>query len=101
MRAVASAAAPVETPPTKSRRSGVSLPDCRGPARAEQIEVRGVTMKISSHATGIGCALLLSVGTTTVAMAAEGDNIEEVVVTGIRHGIEDAIEIKKGNDSIV
>jgi TonB-dependent receptor len=58
-------------------------------------------MKISSHATGIGCALLLSVGTTTVAMAAEGDNIEEVVVTGIRHGIEDAIEIKKGNDSIV
>jgi TonB-dependent receptor len=58
-------------------------------------------MKISSHATGIGCALLLSVGTTAVAMAAEGDNIEEVVVTGIRHGIEDAIEIKKGNDSIV
>src|SRR4029079_3725923 len=58
-------------------------------------------MKISSHATAIGCALLLSVGTTTVAMAAEGDNIEEVVVTGIRHGIEDAIEIKKGNDSIV
>jgi iron complex outermembrane recepter protein len=58
-------------------------------------------MKISSHATGIGCALLLSVGTTTVAMAAEGDNIEEVVVTGIRHGIEDAIEIKKSNDSIV
>ncbi|HEY7640336.1 MAG TPA: TonB-dependent receptor [Steroidobacteraceae bacterium] len=58
-------------------------------------------MKISSHATGIGCALLLSVGTTTVAMAAEGDNIEEVVVTGIRHGIEDAIELKKNNDSIV
>ena len=58
-------------------------------------------MRISSHATGIGCALLLSVGTTTVAMAAEGDNIEDVVVTGIRHGIEDAIEIKKGNDSIV
>src|ERR1044071_8534358 len=58
-------------------------------------------MKISSHATGLGCALLLSVGTTTVAMAAEGDNIEEVVVTGIRHGIEDARELKKGNDSIV
>lgn len=58
-------------------------------------------MKISSHATGIGCALLLSVGTTTVAMAAEGDNIEEVVVTGIRHGIEDAIEIKKDSGSIV
>ena len=34
-------------------------------------------------------------------MAAEGDNIEEVVVTGIRHGIEDAIEIKKDNGSIV
>ena len=58
-------------------------------------------MRISSHATGIGCALLLSVGTTTVAMAAEGDNIEEVVVTGIRHGIEDAIEIKRDNGSIV
>ncbi len=58
-------------------------------------------MKISSHATGIGCALLLSVGTTTVAMAAAGDNIEEVVVTGIRHGIEDAIEIKKDSGSIV
>jgi TonB-dependent receptor len=58
-------------------------------------------MRISSHATGIGCALLLSVGTTTVAMAAEGDNIEEVVVTGIRHGIEDAIEIKKDSSSIV
>jgi TonB-dependent receptor len=58
-------------------------------------------MKISSHATGIGCALFLSVGATTVAMAAEGDNIEEVVVTGIRHGIEDAIEIKRDNDSIV
>lgn len=58
-------------------------------------------MKISSHATGIGCALLLSVGTTSVAMAAEGDNIEEVVVTGIRHGIEDAIEIKRDNGSIV
>src|SRR5262245_41948035 len=58
-------------------------------------------MRISSHATGIGCALLLSVGTSTVTMAAEGDNIEEVVVTGIRHGIEDAIEIKKDNGSIV
>lgn len=58
-------------------------------------------MRISSQATGIGCALLLSVGTTTVAMAAEGDNIEEVVVTGIRHGIEDAIEIKRDNGSIV
>jgi TonB-dependent receptor len=58
-------------------------------------------MRISSHATGIGCALLLSVGSTTVTMAAEGDNIEEVVVTGIRHGIEDAIEIKKDNNSIV
>jgi iron complex outermembrane receptor protein len=58
-------------------------------------------MKIFNHATGIGCALLLSVGTTTVAMAAEGDNIEEVVVTGIRHGIEDAIEIKKDSGSIV
>jgi iron complex outermembrane receptor protein len=57
-------------------------------------------MRISSHATGIGCALLLSVGSTTVTMAAEG-NIEEVVVTGIRHGIEDAIEIKKDNGSIV
>ena len=58
-------------------------------------------MKLSRHATGIGCALLLSVGTTTVAMAAEGDNIEEVVVTGIRHGIEDAIEIKRDSGSIV
>lgn len=58
-------------------------------------------MRISSQATGIGCALLLSVGTTTVAMAAEGDNIEEVVVTGIRHGIQDAIEIKRDNGSIV
>lgn len=58
-------------------------------------------MRISSQATGLGCALLLSVGTTTVAMAAEGDNIEEVVVTGIRHGIEDAIEIKRDNGSIV
>jgi TonB-dependent receptor len=58
-------------------------------------------MRISSHATGIGCALLLSVGTSTVTMAAEGDNIEEVVVTGIRHGIEDAIEIKKDSSSIV
>ena len=58
-------------------------------------------MRISSHATGIGCALLLSVGSTTVTMAAEGENIEEVVVTGIRHGIEDAIEIKKDNSSIV
>jgi iron complex outermembrane receptor protein len=58
-------------------------------------------MKISRRATGLGCALLLSVGTTTVTMAAEGDNIEEVVVTGIRHGIEDAIEIKKDNGSIV
>jgi iron complex outermembrane recepter protein len=58
-------------------------------------------MRISSHATGIGCALLLSVGTSTVTMAAEGDNIEEVVVTGIRHGIEDAIEIKRDNGSIV
>jgi TonB-dependent receptor len=58
-------------------------------------------MRISSHATGIGCALLLSVGSTTVTMAAEGDNIEEVVVTGIRHGIEDAIEIKRDNGSIV
>ena len=58
-------------------------------------------MKIFRPATGFGCALLLSVSTTTVTMAAEGDNIEEVVVTGIRHGIEDAIEIKKDNGSIV
>src|SRR5512138_4022637 len=58
-------------------------------------------MRISSHATGIGCALLLSVGSTTVTMAAEGENIEEVVVTGIRAAIESAISIKQDSNSIV
>jgi len=34
-------------------------------------------MRISSHATGIGCALLLSVGSTTVTMAAPGENAND------------------------
>jgi iron complex outermembrane recepter protein len=59
----------------------------------------------------VGCALLLSVGAPAVSLAdpqagqtstpAGANNIETVIVTGIRHGIEDAIVLKRDSGSIV
>jgi iron complex outermembrane receptor protein len=48
-----------------------------------------------------GCAALVFSSGTVYAQAAADQNLETVVVTGIRKGIEDAISIKKGSDSIV
>ena len=54
--------------------------------------------------TAVAHTLLLSLGASSV-MAAEttpkGDGLEEVIVTGIRHGIEDAIAVKRDSGSIV
>ena len=73
-------------------------------------------MKIFSHAATMGCALLLAVLAMPATRAAEGDDqqttagagatqaapeVETVLVTGIRHGIEDAITLKRDSGSIV
>ena len=73
-------------------------------------------MKMFSHAATMGCALLLAVLAMPATRAAEGDDqqttagagatqaapeVETVVVTGIRHGIEDAITLKRDSSSIV
>jgi len=48
-------------------------------------------------------ALAVSIGVQTTALAAEPSDeaLQEVVVTGIRRSIEDAIEVKKNSESIV
>ncbi len=72
-------------------------------------------MKISSHTAAMGCALLVTVLATPALQAADPDDqattgapvaqakpeIETVLVTGIRHGIEDAITLKRDSGSIV
>ena len=64
----------------------------------------------AAHAatTNVGCALLLTVGATCAAQTTETDatpdpdaELETVVVTGIRAGIESAIAIKQDSMSIV
>src|SRR5262245_39470036 len=50
--------------------------------------------------TGFGVTLL-SVAVVNVAAGATDEPVETVIVTGIRHGIEDAIEIKRDSSSIV
>ncbi len=47
-----------------------------------------------------GCAVMLATSTMAYAQT-ESANLNTVVVTGIRKGIEDAISIKKNSDSIV
>lgn len=51
-------------------------------------------------ASAAGCAIFLMTG-TALAQDAKTDDIEEVVVTGLRKSIEDSIGAKKENSSIV
>ncbi|HEY5810281.1 MAG TPA: TonB-dependent receptor, partial [Povalibacter sp.] len=66
---------------------------------------RGVTRALNTHPGMLaGCALLLSLSATVTTAAETGAaaaGVEEVVVTGIRHGIEDAIVLKRESNSIV
>ncbi len=57
---------------------------------------------VAHSMTSLSCVLALSLGMNT-AMAAEPSTseLETVVVTGIRHGIEDAIALKRDSGSIV
>lgn len=57
----------------------------------------------STDAIAVAVATILAgAGSTALAAAAPAaDDLEEVVVTGIRHAIETAINTKKSNDSIV
>src|SRR4051812_35835915 len=51
----------------------------------------------------LAAAIAAVLGTSGYALAQdqEADDMEQVVVTGIRHGIENSIAVKKTNDSIV
>jgi iron complex outermembrane recepter protein len=51
-----------------------------------------------------GCAIFLAAGGSTAyaqATAPENENVEEVVVTGIRAGIDNAVALKRDSSSIV
>ena len=70
--------------------------------RNTQVE-RAVTHALHGGPALLGAALLWSL-TATAAGAAESaanDNVEEVIVTGIRASIEDAIAVKRNDSSIV
>ena len=49
----------------------------------------------------VGCTLLIVAAGATAQQATTPQALETVVVTGIRKGIEDAISVKRNNDSIV
>ncbi|HEU4589517.1 MAG TPA: hypothetical protein VFS13_01310, partial [Steroidobacteraceae bacterium] len=54
--------------------------------------------------TTAGCAIFLAAGGVAMAQdpgAGANENIDEVVVTGLRKSIEDSISVKKENSSIV
>ena len=68
--------------------------------RNMQIE-RAVTHALHGRQALLG-ALLMSLGVTAVnAAEATADTVEEIIVTGIRASIEDAIAVKKNDSSIV
>lgn len=58
--------------------------------RRDRFQVSAVTL---------GCVVLL--GATSAVQAQQTQQLDTVVVTGIRKGIEDAISVKKNKDSIV
>jgi iron complex outermembrane recepter protein len=63
-----------------------------------------VTRTLARRATAIGLATLMTTTAVTAQNApasGSGEDIETVVVTGIRAGIEDAIELKRESTSIV
>ena len=49
----------------------------------------------------VGCTLLIAAAGATAQQTTTPQSLETVVVTGIRKGIEDAISVKRNNDSIV
>ncbi|MET0497793.1 MAG: TonB-dependent receptor [Steroidobacteraceae bacterium] len=51
--------------------------------------------------TTVGCGLFLASAYSSAADVAADTEVETVVVTGIRHSIEDAIAVKKNDSSIV
>src|SRR5687767_9024196 len=68
---------------------------------------RTISQALRSRAAVFGIALLANPIATSIAWAqnapasGDNDNIETVLVTGIRRGIQDAIEIKRDSTSIV
>jgi iron complex outermembrane receptor protein len=72
---------------------------------SQQKGLRNKPAKRRPHAevaTATGCAIFLATGAGAVfAQDQAADEIEEVVVTGIRKSIQDSIGVKKQNSSIV
>jgi iron complex outermembrane receptor protein len=66
--------------------------DKRGSGRAESFHISPVA---------VGCTLLIAAAAATAQTAPQPQQLETVTVTGIRKGIEDAISVKRNNDSIV
>lgn len=65
---------------------------------------RAVAQALGSRSTALSLAILMATAATEAqgaAPAGRSDRIETVVVTGIRAGIEDAIELKRESTSIV
>ena len=67
-------------------------------ATVRSLPLRGRRFGFAVRPVAAGCAVLL-MGASEFAMAQQAS--QEVVVTGIRRGIESAISVKKNSDSIV
>jgi len=78
-------------------------------AYCTQPAMRRSLFSVSSTATGCAVLLLAAAGAaqaadqaaTTAAATAGTEPIDEIIVTGIRKGIEDSISAKKGSSSII
>jgi iron complex outermembrane recepter protein len=78
-------------------------------AYCTQPAMRRSLFAVSSTATGCAVLLLAAAGAaraadqaaTTAAATADTDTVEEIIVTGIRKGIEDSISAKKSSSSII
>ncbi len=62
---------------------------------------RGGAASFRISPVAIGCTLLIAATGATAQQTNTPQSLETVVVTGIRKGIEDAISVKRNNDSIV
>jgi iron complex outermembrane recepter protein len=62
---------------------------------------RGGAASFRISPVAVGCTLLIAAAGATAQQTPAPQSLETVVVTGIRKGIEDAISVKKNNDSIV
>lgn len=67
--------------------------------KAERVRAGRTLFQLAPIAAG--CAVLFVSSTAAYAQSADSANLNTVVVTGIRKGIEDAISVKKNSDNIV